>query len=339
MEILLQLLVYLAFILIFFSGIKKEESLSEYECYKRLNSMRGIMALEIVIGHVVRYENSYLMPLGKFMLIGVSFFFFVSGWGLCKSYHEKKGYLDTFLRMRFGYLCGVAVITLMITTLIDLVCPIDTRYSINSFRFSDLVYKLIDNINWYIRALLLLYLVFFVIYRFVKKYQIISLGVTVVLIACIMYGNGFERCWYASIIGFPMGFVFYKYYAKIITFLRTVKGVLCICGLGILGLSSLFINEELFLPIFIANNSLGICVVMILVRFSLTFSVENKMKLFLNKYATELYLYQFILLAIAESAQWNYWYRMIFVISMNVIISMLVHPIMGVWKHFCNVKR
>lgn len=42
---------------------------------KRLNSMRGIFAIEIVIGHVIRYENTILYPLGKFMIISVAFSF------------------------------------------------------------------------------------------------------------------------------------------------------------------------------------------------------------------------------------------------------------------------
>lgn len=339
MEILLQLLIYLIFVVIFLGGIKKEDSFSREECYKRLNSMRGILALEIVIGHVVRYENSYLMPLGKFMLIGVGFFFFVSGWGLCKSYYEKNEYLANFLQRRVVYLCGVALFTLIITSLIDLICPIDTRYSFQSLQLNDLAYKLFDNINWYIRELLLLYFVFFIVFKYIKKYQIAILTMLVVLIACIMYSNGYERCWYASIIGFPLGFVFYKYFSKIIPFIRKPMGILCLCGTGILGLSSLLINEDMFIPIFVANNSLCICVIVMLILFSLVFSVENRAKTFLNRYATELYLYQFIFLAIAESAQWNYWYRMVFVIGMNVLISIFVHPIMTAWKHLCNGKR
>lgn len=338
MEILLQLLIYLMFIMIFCCGIRKGELVSKDECYKRLNTMRGIMALEIIIGHVVRYENSILLPLGKFMLVGVAFFFFVSGWGLCKSYHEKSGYLDTFLKARVVYVCGVIIIALIITTLIDFISPIDTRYSIHSLEGKALIWKLIDNINWYMRELLLLYLVFYFVFKLVKKHRIVILTTIVAIIACILCVLGYERCWYASIMAFPVGFVFYLYFSKIIGFLKSIKGIFLISGLGILGLSSLVIDDKSFIPIFVANNSLCICVVMILVLFSITFCVENRAKDFLNKYAMELYLYQFIFLAIAESANWNYWYKMLFVVGLDVLISILSHPAIIRLKHLCNSK-
>lgn len=296
------------------------------------------MALEIIIGHVVRYENSILLPLGKFMLVGVAFFFFVSGWGLCKSYHEKSGYLDTFLKARVVYVCGVIIIALIITTLIDFISPIDTRYSIHSLEGKTLIWKLIDNINWYMRELLLLYIVFYFVFKLVKKHRLVILTTIVAIAACILYVLGYERCWYASIMAFPAGFVFYLYFSKIIVFLKSLKGIFLISGLGILGLSSLGIDDNLFIPIFIANNSLCICVVMILVLFSITFCVENRAKDFLNKYATELYLYQFIFLAIAESANWNYWYKMLFVVGLDVLISILSHPAIIRLKHLCNSK-
>lgn len=340
MEILLQLFIYLIFIMIFLGGVRKhEELLSKDECYKRLNSMRGIMALEIIIGHVVRYENSILLPLGKFMLVGVAFFFFVSGWGLCKQYYEKSGYLETFLKTRVVYVCGCIIITLVITSIIDFISPIDTRYSIHSLEGAELILQLINSINWYMRELLLLYLVFYLVFKLVKKYRIVILTMIVVIIACTLHALGYIRCWYASIMAFPLGFVFYLYFSRIIAVLKSFKGVLIVCGLGLLGLSSLVIEENLFIPIFVANNSLSICVIILLCLFSLVFSVENRAKVFLNKYATELYLYQFPFLAIAESANWNYWYKMIFVVASDVIISMLVHPVIIRLKYFCNSKR
>lgn len=337
-QILLQILVYLIFIMIFCVGIRKEHSLSEHECYKRLNSMRGIMALEIIIGHVVRYENSILLPFGKFMLIGVAFFFFVSGWGLCKAYYEKDKYLDTFLRTRIIYLCGVIVIALLITTLFDYICPIATCYSLHPLEDMELIRKLVDNINWYMRELLLLYFVFYFVFKIVRKYQIVILTMVVVVIACILHVSGFGRCWYASIMTFPLGFVFYVYFSKMITFLKTPKGIFVIGGLGIWGLSSLIIDEKLFVPIFLANNSLCICMILILVLFSIAFCMENKAKDFLNKYATELYLFQFIFLSIAESAKWNYWHKMLFVVALDVLVSMLVHPVVIFLKHLCKSK-
>lgn len=336
MEILLQLLVYLLFVIIFFSGIRKEGTLSGDECYKRLNTMRGIWALEIIIGHVVRHEDSILFPLGKFMLVGVAFFFFMSGWGLCKSFHEKGNYLDDFLKTRVVYICWLIISALIITSIIDFICPIDTQFSIHSSDGIEIIRKLINNINWYMRELLLLYLLFYWNYKFIKKHRILILTIIVISIACVFGFLGFERPWYASIMAFPLGFVFYSYFPKMIDFIRKPKGIMLVGGLGILGLSSLVIDESMFIPIFVANNSLCICVIMILVIFFTIFHVENGAKRFLNKYATELYLFQFIFLAIAKSAGWNYWYKMLFVVALDILLSVLVRPVVSGLKGVCK---
>ena len=338
MDIILSLLVYAAFAALFLTGIKRAPSLSRDECYKRLNDLRGIMALEIVIGHVVRYENSYLMPFGKFMLIGVGFFFFVSGWGLCKSYYEKPHYLNTFLKTRFVYLAGVAFIALIVIFIIDMLSPVKTDFSSYSLEIKVIIQSIFVRTNWYIRELLLLYLVFYFVYKYIKKYRLEVLLGIVIIIAVGLYGLGYVRCWYASILSFPLGCLFYNNYTRIVTSLKSKLGMLSVWCLGIIGFSSIFFDNDHFLSAFITNNALCICVVALLVLFSNVFDAENPVKKFLNKYATELFLFQFIFLAIAEKAAWNYWYRMIFVIGMDILVSILVHPVMNALKVVCNGK-
>lgn len=336
MDIIFSLLVYVIFISIFFLGIRKDKSLSRDECYRRLNGMRGIMALEIVIGHVVRYETSYLIPFGKFMLIGVGFFFFVSGWGLCKSFHEKPGYLDTFLRTRFGYLAGTALIALAVISVVDILSPVKTGYSSYSLELKAIVQNIFVRTNWYIRELLLLYLVFYLIYKYMRKYQLaVLIGLTVV-IAYGLYALGYVRCWYASILSFPLGFLFYENYFKIVQFFKSGKGLLLTLSLGVVGISSMFLNNNIFITAFITNNALCVCAVIILTMFLSVFYIENPIKKFLNQYATEIFLFQFIFLTIAETAGWNYWIRMVFVLGMDLLVSILAYPLMKLLKRVCN---
>ena len=339
MNIIWSLLVYVLFASLFLIGIKRDSSIPRDECYKRLNGLRGIMALEIVIGHVVRYESSYLIPFGKFMLIGVGFFFFVSGWGLCKSYYEKPDYLNTFIRTRFAYLVGVALVALAVTFIIANVSPVKTNYSSYSFEIKIIIQSMFVRTNWYIRELLLLYVIFYFVYKYVKRYQLEVLLGLVIIIAVGLYSLGYVRCWYASILSFPLGCAFYKNYSDIVNFLKTKIGAISVLGLGLVGVGSIFLKNEQFLGAFITNNALCICVVAVLVLFFNIYYVDNLVKRLLNKYATELFLFQFIFLAIAEKAGWNYWYRMIFVISMDILISILVHPVMNALKCICNRKQ
>ncbi|MDD6072586.1 MAG: hypothetical protein PUC12_17515 [Clostridiales bacterium] len=80
-------IVYVVFILLLFAGVifcgvKPLPALDGQEACQRLNNLRGIFAMEIVVGHVIRDDRTLLYPMGKFMIISVAFFFFVSAFGL-----------------------------------------------------------------------------------------------------------------------------------------------------------------------------------------------------------------------------------------------------------------
>lgn len=75
-DIIFSIFILAIFYFIIFYNTKRSPVSGRDDLLKRLNSMRGIFAVEIVIGHVVRYENTILYPLGKFMIISVAFFFF-----------------------------------------------------------------------------------------------------------------------------------------------------------------------------------------------------------------------------------------------------------------------
>ena len=68
---------------------KRDTNITTRESWlQNLNDMRGIFALEIVLGHVIRHERSLLYPLGKFMICSVAYFFLfqlLEWW-----YHLKK---------------------------------------------------------------------------------------------------------------------------------------------------------------------------------------------------------------------------------------------------------
>ena len=104
------LLIYVIFIFILLFGIKFRPLTKEEDFFFSFNRLRGFFALEIVVGHVVRYESSLLYPIGKFMIISVAFFFFVSAYGMARSYDAKEDYLHGFLFSKFSYLLTIAVI-------------------------------------------------------------------------------------------------------------------------------------------------------------------------------------------------------------------------------------
>lgn len=90
-SLILSICILLFFVYIIFGNCEKHSShnISRESCLTYLNRLRGIFAIEIVIGHVVRDEQTILYPLGKFMICSVAFFFFVSAFGMAVSYENS----------------------------------------------------------------------------------------------------------------------------------------------------------------------------------------------------------------------------------------------------------
>ena len=92
--------VILILAILLFAGLKQDKNGEKAIILQRFNNIRGFFALEIIIGHVIRYDKSILYPLGKFMIISVAFFFFVSAFGLSYSFRTKDNYLKGFIKNR-----------------------------------------------------------------------------------------------------------------------------------------------------------------------------------------------------------------------------------------------
>ena len=73
--------VIVAFMLILFPGTEKVKTQGKQELLGRYNMLRGIFALEIIVGHIIRFERTPLYLLGKVMIISVAFFSVCIGLG------------------------------------------------------------------------------------------------------------------------------------------------------------------------------------------------------------------------------------------------------------------
>lgn len=91
MDRMFDLCVYLLLAALLLFGIKKNRDMTADAFLQKLNALRGIFAVEIVVGHTIRFEVTWLYPLGKFMIISVAFFFFVSAFGMAYSFKMRGG--------------------------------------------------------------------------------------------------------------------------------------------------------------------------------------------------------------------------------------------------------
>ncbi len=340
--------VYLILTVIILLQLKPCRIENNDELYHSLNSLRGLFALEIVLGHCVRYEQCILTPLGNFMLLGVGFFFFISGYGLTRSFHTKPEYMDTFIRHRVGKLCLIAIGAVIVNTIIAYLSPIKTDFRSIPSTAQSFVRAIYLRNNWYIWELMILYFVFYLVFKYLKKNRIAAVCILIVTICAMLYAGGYTRCWFASIFCFPAGILFYENKDRLTGFIRSLKGIVTTLSILSVGLVLSLIDypsitglpfETTEMIYSLGNNIMCIGFMSLLITGLSYFKPGNIVLRFLNSIATELYLFQFIFLAMAESLELNYVYKIVFVLTADIILSLIIMGGIRVFSIITNKNR
>lgn len=136
-----------------------EKSIEKEKMVARLNMLRGLFAILIVIGHCsMRFEKE-LLPfyiIHKFNMVGVCFFFYVSGFSLLYNLRTKENYLQHFLRNKMLPLFIIALLSQLVSRVLA-AGILHEELNINV--------ALLGTFNWYIYEMLIFYLVFYLICR------------------------------------------------------------------------------------------------------------------------------------------------------------------------------
>ncbi len=181
-------------------------------------SLMGSAIIFILLYHSYSWcipeKNPYL-SIFKHGYIGVDIFIFLSGFGLCFSY--TKNTLTTFYLNRLKkifplYVLSGLVISLIsntkgniLTTIWDVFCNIST---LSYWNFGGIYW------NWYIPAIVLLYLLFPIIYFFTEKYKYTFYIFTnlIIIIALSFFAIPWQYdCFVARIPIFILGIIIFLY--------------------------------------------------------------------------------------------------------------------------------
>lgn len=330
----LLILLLLSCLLLWNCRKRNADTLSRESCLQNLNNLRGLFALEIVMGHVVRYENTILLPLGKFMICSVAFFYFVSAFGMVVSFDKKKDYLNLgFLLSKPVYLFLLAVIFFLAGVLVDAFCSNDLSYISADIRGAFLF-----TTNWYIWEMIGFYIVFFFIYKFIPEFRVLLIFAITVVLSIVMYQHGFWEAYVASTFAFPAGLLCGEYFPQVKKFLYSRKGAFAAMVMTVFGLCCLLIKPENMISMIFMRNSLCLAALMITFYLCNHFTLgSNPVARFLCRYSTEIYLSQFICIRLAESYKWNYMIRMPFVLVFTVMLAAIIHPLIVMLKKMLSV--
>lgn len=323
---LFSLFIYALFAFFVLYGIRFQKIDNESAYFQSFNALRGLFALEIIVGHVIRYESTLLYPIGKFMIISVAFFFFVSSWGLCRSFHTKNCYLQHFLLPKCGYLLALSLIAYLIRILVFW-CTGRLHFNGN------IIQDYLSCTNWYIWELLFFYLLFYLIYKYLKKYRVLLFFVITFAAATAVFFIGMPQGYYSSALAFPAGLFFYEYFSTVTGFLQKAAGKIFVFLASLLGLSSLLLNASSLLGMVYLRNLMCLAALCILFYVLTYFRINNFFLKKLGKYSTEIYLYQFVFLDIfLTQPDWRI--RMLLVCFFTLLSAIILHPIHTLLKKF-----
>lgn len=203
-------LIFLAFAACVLWGVRFQKKGCDegYLSMEKGRSFRGILALTVVCHHLAeKTGDSSLFHIFAFLgFLPVAYFFFLSGYGLQKSYAGKPGYRPTILKKRIPSVLGPY---LAVTLLYWLMSAVEgDPYSVGEVLRSFAVGDPIARFTWYIVFVLLLYGGFYLMTGFYRGNQLRGVAWHMLfLAACILVFRklGFSGYWYNSCMTYPLG--------------------------------------------------------------------------------------------------------------------------------------
>lgn len=253
--------------------------------------LKAMLAILIVADHLTFWVDSvFLLPFRELGAPIVSLFFFVSGYGLVKSF-EKRGeaYLNGFFVNRVWKVILPSLVALVVYWL--LCFDIDRNYFVA-------VRLLVTNgvpllpYSWYVASIVILYVVFYTSFKWVNpRFRILTVFLLSIVYIVAIKGIGYDRCWWVCTLAFPTGLLFSKHETWLYShLLRTKLLSMLVVSVMLAIFSALYIigSEDAFILCYVF---IPLVVVIIYSWLRLPVS-ESKTIRFLSSISYEIYLCQ-----------------------------------------------
>lgn len=280
------LFIVAALLILLFAGAKfsqKGDWISESFSRTHTKTLQGFCTAGIMLHqlHMALLDNfkyqgsfSYFENAG---VLFVGFFFFCSGYGLITSLRTKTEYLKGFLVKR---VCTVLVPFFLCNYLYMLVTLLlGTKYTSRDLLTAFFGLKLLNSQMWFAVEIMILYLIFFLAFRFLSKrnekigYLVIAVTILCIITAGIFLGHDYNALgtntwfrgewWYNTTPLFLLGMLFSRFYSPITAFCkkqyRWLFPLLCFATIIMLHISNAMLQRygywtEFDSPVFTVQN-------------------------------------------------------------------------------------
>lgn len=292
------LIILLLYISILSYGCRFGE-FDDYLSKEKTSSIKGLFILLVFFSHFngyVIYNNYFdLLWLKIISLFGqtmVTLFLFYSGYGVMESIKKKgKNYVETIPKKRIFITILKFDLAVLIFTFFKII--LREPFTLKHFVLSLIGLESMGNSNWYIFAILMMYLITYISFKLYSdndylKNLLIHLFLTLVYMIGIKYILNKELWWYDTVLCYNVG-MFYSFYSDKINRLLSKEKIYFTI------LSCLFI-----LTIFLKQNSnnvlnhflLMISFALLIVIITKKISLDNKVLRWFGNNLFEIYILQ-----------------------------------------------
>lgn len=319
-------------------GIKWEyPRLNAYMNKKQTEAINGFFVLLVFFRHFAQY-----ITYGKYDLIFqridsmlgqliVTTFLFYSGYGIAYSLKNKQSYLKSlpkrFMKVLLHF--DMAIILYLILN----VC-LNNHYSIKTVLLSLIGWESLGNSNWYIFAILCMYIITYLCGLFCKgenkNYLILFIILGCLLYAVALKYAGKSGIWYYNIFCFPAGMLYGYNIDKINDVIRKRKRLSLfypICTFIVFGL--LYVSSSKFMEIIniILYELASITFCLFIVAVTIFFKIENPILSWLGKHVFEIYILQRLPMILFQNIIANKYLYFMICLIFTIIISILFSKI------------
>ena len=191
----------------------------------------GFFAIMVVFHHLVQHSGALdaglLAVLEDFGVGFVGGFFFFSGFGLFESFKSKPDYLKGFLKKRLPTVL-VPFLSVNLIFVIYELTQTEENIGVKQLVFWITGWNLLNSQMWYMIEIIILYIIFYLLFRFIKNTKI-AMALLFVAVG-LMITMSFLRChgerwfqgewWYNTTLLFPLGALFSEHKDDIVYFIK-----------------------------------------------------------------------------------------------------------------------
>lgn len=318
----------LVWLILILAGIRKEEK----ECLFKANisAIRGISAIEIMMGHIGLATNSLVLyPNRKAGILFVGIFFVLSGYGLAYSLSVKQNYLKGFVISK--------ITKILIPAYVVYVCGVVINSVINQSGEIITVFNPViffQKTNWYVWEIMLFYLIFYIAYRFLKESKAdIVIGCVSVLFILVCFVLKVSNPWYGSTICFWLGIVYYRNEQELKQVFRS-RPFLFWVGAVVLAVSILifFVDQKGFIGLVCARNIAAAVFSVLVLLLLYKYHIGNAVTNWLGNISYEIFLIHFVVIGILKDKFSSSLVYAWLVIVVTVCAAMILKKIEGLFR-------